>query len=185
MQSSPNSCPLFQTYDPYSVCPCRCVLQARGALQGPGWQPLLCCPRGVCWAWGLSRTRAWDIAAPTPCPLQRLPAPCMELRRLAALHAVYNSSGLGAADASVRTVLVLVDLSTAAGMGRFAVCGGCTCCVVRYLCGVSQVLRKNYSHEADMWSLGVILYILLSGLPPFWGDTEDQIFRMVRASATA
>lgn len=30
-----------------------------------------------------------------------------------------------------------------------------------------------------MWSLGVILYILLSGMPPFYGDTEEAIFKMI------
>ncbi|PWA94477.1 protein kinase superfamily protein [Artemisia annua] len=42
-----------------------------------------------------------------------------------------------------------------------------------------EVLLRSYNTEADVWSVGVISYILLCGNRPFWARTESGIFRAV------
>ncbi|XP_021766877.1 calcium-dependent protein kinase 2-like [Chenopodium quinoa] len=39
-----------------------------------------------------------------------------------------------------------------------------------------EVLRRRYGKEIDIWSAGIMLYILLSGVPPFWAENEKGIF---------
>jgi len=32
----------------------------------------------------------------------------------------------------------------------------------------------------DMWSAGVVLFILLGGYPPFWNENEPALFEQIR-----
>jgi len=40
-------------------------------------------------------------------------------------------------------------------------------------------LRKTYAFEVDWWSLGCVLFEMVSGLPPFWGDTIKDVYKKV------
>ena len=43
-----------------------------------------------------------------------------------------------------------------------------------------EVLSRNYTELCDLWSCGVIMYILLTGRPPFNGSSEEEIMKKIK-----
>ena len=38
------------------------------------------------------------------------------------------------------------------------------------------ILRQGYGKPVDWWAMGIILYEFLVGVPPFYGDTPEELF---------
>lgn len=45
-----------------------------------------------------------------------------------------------------------------------------------------EVLRKQYDHRCDLWSIGVIMFILLTGIPPLNGKNDKEIIHNVQTA---
>lgn len=43
-----------------------------------------------------------------------------------------------------------------------------------------QVLRGKYTEMSDLWSCGVIMYVLICGYPPFYAETDNEVLKLVK-----
>ena len=43
-----------------------------------------------------------------------------------------------------------------------------------------EIFEKEYDEKVDLWSIGVIMYMMLTGEPPFTGASENEIIKNIK-----
>ena len=56
-----------------------------------------------------------------------------------------------------------------------------TACGTLMYCAPEVLTGKKYGKAVDLWSIGVITYVLLCGFPPFWDEDDNVTLQLVIA----
>lgn len=43
-----------------------------------------------------------------------------------------------------------------------------------------MILRKPYTYKIDVWGLGILLFELICGRPPFPGNTQEEVLQKMK-----
>lgn len=73
-------------------------------------------------------------------------------------------------DLSVKLIDWGLAVSVSGGMTKAV--GSMTYAAPEVVCSQD---KKHYTEACDLWSVGVMTYVMLSGKPPFWGSREQQV----------
>ena len=100
----------------------------------------------------------------------------------------YNSKGVVHRDLKPENLLLQYkDSDSEIKIADFGFAKVATCHhSLKTVCGTPgyvapEILRlEKYGTKSDMWSLGVITYILIGGYPPFYADNDKELIRMTK-----
>ena len=53
------------------------------------------------------------------------------------------------------------------------------CGTPHYMSPELALKKEHFGHPADIWALGVILFVMLTGKVPFYGDFEEDLYRKI------
>jgi calcium-dependent protein kinase len=79
------------------------------------------------------------------------------------------------------TTVKLIDFGfsrdTTDAVGMTALLGTC------YYVAPEVVNGPQYDFRCDLWSLGIIAYMLITGQPPYWGSSAEEVLQKIKTEA--